>query len=212
MRTRPRPPIRPCGTSAPYSHSSALATCLRCARRNLREPARRVSRLRPLSSRARDGIHEVRATSIRYAPPIPSRDERASPHPPLPCALPVLAAPRGFPLTCIRFVACRAHIWRGSALLATMVAWLSALRHHNATIAAMLGADDDTGTRLDRSCSGWVSAPSACTVLSVHRRRARRPRARRPRALRRSAPRRRARPVVIAFRPPSPRPQASRSP
>ena len=89
MRTRPRPPIRPCGTSAPYSHSSALATCLRCARRNLREQAWRVSRLRPLSSRARDGIHEVRATSRRYAPPIPSRDVRASRHPPAALPSPV---------------------------------------------------------------------------------------------------------------------------
>ena len=89
MRTRPRPPIRPCGTSAPYSHSSALATCLRCARRNLRQQAWRVSRLRPLSSRARDGIHEVRATSRRYAPPIPSRDVRASRHPPAALPSPV---------------------------------------------------------------------------------------------------------------------------
>ena len=89
MRTRPRPTIRPCGTSAPYSHSSALATCLRCARRNLRQQAWRVSRLRPLSSRARDGIHEVRATSRRYAPPIPSRDMRASRHPPAALPSPV---------------------------------------------------------------------------------------------------------------------------
>ena len=89
MRTRPRPPVRPCGTSAPYSHSSALATCLRCARRNLRQQAWRVSRLRPLSSRARDGIHEVRATSRRYAPPIPSRDVRASRHPPAALPSPV---------------------------------------------------------------------------------------------------------------------------
>ena len=89
MRTRPRPPVRPCGTSAPYSHSSALATCLRCARRNLRQQAWRVSRLRPLSSRARDGIHEVRATSRRYAPPIPSRDMRASRHPPAALPSPV---------------------------------------------------------------------------------------------------------------------------
>ena len=49
----------------------------------------RVSRLRPLSSRARDGIHEVRATSRRYAPPIPSRDVRASRHPPAALPSPV---------------------------------------------------------------------------------------------------------------------------
>ena len=88
-----RSPMQPCGTSAPPSHVSTLAACLRRARRNLRGPARRVSHSPP--RRRAFELPSIESALSQYGTRRPShrgtRARRISR--PLPCPLPSSVAP-----------------------------------------------------------------------------------------------------------------------
>jgi hypothetical protein len=103
--------MRPCGTSASSSHALTLC-CLHAMR--AQEFARASQAHQPLAAKAtrvQAGIHEVRAASSWYAPPIASQDVHASRHRrQLPCPFPLSKAP--LPVHCLQLTGDRCAVRR----------------------------------------------------------------------------------------------------